>query len=100
MIVRGLVVILVVLNVWAALGGPPFVFVALAYVRIDGPALWLAALAFMLCWAVAPWTALVVAWRQSRRGAGRGQVALILLVPLVLALLAGGLLGSLPMRGV
>src|SRR5438552_3835102 len=92
--------ILVFLDAWVALGGPPFVVIALAYVRLEGLGLGLAALVFILCWAVAPWAALVIAWRQSRRGAGRGRIALILLIPLVLALLAGALLGSLPTKGV
>ena len=97
---RAVVVILVLLDVWAAVGGPPFLVIALAYLRLEGVGLWLAALAFVLCWAVVPWAALFVAWRASRRGASRGRVAIILLIPLVLALLAGGLLGSLPMKSI
>ena len=92
--------ILVFLDVWAALGGPPFVVIALAYVRLEGLGAALAGLVFFLCWAVAPWAALVIAWRQSRRGASRGRIAVTLLIPLVLALLAGGLLGSLPIKSI
>jgi hypothetical protein len=93
---RVLIVILVLLVAWAALGGPPFMVIALAYLRVQGPVAWLAALVALLCWVVAPWAALIVAWRASRRGVSRGRIALILLVPLVLALLAAGLFGSLP----
>jgi hypothetical protein len=97
---RVVVILLIVLDAFIALGCPPFLLIALAYVKLDAMPGALIALAFTLCWVVAPWGALIVAWRQARRGAGRGRIALILLVPIVAALIGQVLLERLPTRGV
>ena len=92
--------VLVFIDAWIALGGPPFLVIALAYVRLEGLGFGLAMLVLALCWVVVPWAGLVVAWRQSRGGAGRGRIAFILLVPIAVAMIGGAVLGSLPTRGV
>ena len=97
---RALVVILIVIDALIALGGPPFLMIALAYVRLEGASLALVTLVFVVCWLVVPWGALIVAWRQRRHGASHGRVALTLLIPIVAALIAQGVLERLPTRGV
>jgi hypothetical protein len=92
--------ILVFIDVWIALCGLPFLVLALAWLHLETTGITLAALVFGLCWVIAPWAALVIAWQQSRRGAGRGRIAITLAVPVVLAMIGGSLLGILPMQGV
>jgi hypothetical protein len=96
---RALVVILVVIDALIALVGP-VMLLTLAWVRLEGTPAALVTLAFIVCWVIAPWSALIVAWRQRRHGARHGRVVLILLIPIVTALIAQWLLEQLPMRGV
>jgi hypothetical protein len=100
MIVRALVILLLAVDVLIALGCPPLLVIGLAYVRLEGAALALVTLVLVACWLVVPWGALIVAWRQRRRGASHGRIALTLLIPIVTALIAQGLLERLPTRGV
>lgn len=97
---RAIIVLLALFDGLFALGGPFYLLIVMAYVNLDGPATAAVGLALAVCWVVAPWAALVVAWRASRRGAASGRIALILLAALVLALLGQGLVERLPLRGV
>jgi hypothetical protein len=94
------IILLVVLDVFMALGALPLLLIVGAYINLEGPLALIAMVALFVCWFVAPIAALIVAWRQGRRGAGRGRIALILLAALVLALVGQGILEQLPVRGV
>ena len=97
---RALIILLVVIDVLIALGGLPFFVIAGAYINADATTTNTALAVLFACWVVAPWAALIVARRQSRRGAGRRRIALILLVPIMLALVAQAILERLPTHGV